>query len=133
MKLLSKHEAQASIKKDNEELVDTNIRLRKYLKQITEKLNKIKEDYSPDKLQKLKEFEEFSADLMVKKGKLLKELSDIESAIEKKKEVYYGLIEKQDKLEEKIYQINQREAKLDIRENFLKELEKKQSELLKRM
>ena len=58
MKLLSKTSVASSLIKQNEELIETNIRLRKYEKNITERLNTIKENYEPDKLKKLKEFEE---------------------------------------------------------------------------
>lgn len=130
MKLLRKQEAKSRIKKENEELIETNIRLRKYYKSILKKLDTIKEDYSPEKVKKLEEFEKFCADLNKKKAKLLEGLEYVKQEIEKKKDIYYGLIGKQDQLEERIYQADEKERKLDDRELWLKELEEKQAELI---
>lgn len=130
MKLLDCKEAQSKVKKDNDELILSNIRLRKLLQEITNKLNTIKENYNPAKLKILQEFEIFSKDILEKKSKLLEELQGIENEIVKKKDIYYGLIVKQDLLDEKIYQIREQERKLDLREAFIGELEKKQRELL---
>lgn len=131
MKLLNPQEAHIRVKKDNETLIESNIRLRQYFKNIVQKLNVVKNDYTQDKFTKLRDFDEFVSDLTIKKAKLLKEYSDLEKSIELKKEIYYGLIEKQDKLEEQIYQANQREEKLNLRESFVKQLENKQKLLVK--
>lgn len=125
MKLLSRTQAQSKLAKDNDELVETNIRLRQYEKEIITRLNTVKEDYEPDKLQKLKEFEQFAKGITAKKAKLLEELKGIEIAIEQKKDLYYALITKQDRLEERIYQANEREEKLNLRETFVSDLEEK--------
>ena len=130
MKLLPKQEAKSRIKKENEELIDANIRLRKQYKNILKKLDTIKDDYTPEKVKRLEDFEKFCIDIQQKESKLLQNLEYIKQEIEKKKEVYYGLIEKQDQLDERIYQADEKEKKLDLRENFLKELEKKQEELI---
>ena len=130
MKLLPKQEAKSRIKKENEELIDANIRLRKQYKNILKKLDTIKDDYTPEKVKRLEDFEKFCIDIQQKESKLLQNLEYIKQEIEKKKEVYYGLIEKQDQLDERIYQADEKEKKLDLRENFLKELEKKQAELI---
>jgi hypothetical protein len=123
MKLLAKSEAHLKVKKDNEDLVEMNIRLRKYLKDITEKLNTIKDTYEPEKVKKLRDFEEFTKDIQSKKSKLLEELKDIETSIEKKKEMYYSLINRQDELQEKAYLIKQEETKLNLRQSFVTQLE----------
>ncbi|MEK7180000.1 MAG: hypothetical protein AAB706_00835 [Patescibacteria group bacterium] len=125
MKLLSKSAAESKIKQDNDELIDTNIRLRKYEGDIVHRLNTIKENYEPDKLQKLRDFENFCKDILMKKSKLLEELNGIERQIEQKKELYYNLIQKQDLLDEKVYQIEEASKKLDLREAFITDLEKK--------
>lgn len=125
MKLLDKKTAQTNIKKDNEELVTTNIRLRKFYRDITSRLNTAKDNYEPEKIQKLKEFEKYCEEINIKKSRLLQELKGIENEIERKKDIYYGLIEKQDLLDEKIYQMNEQEKKLDLREGFIKTLEQK--------
>lgn len=129
MKLLSKPQATNQIAKDNEELLDTNIRLRQYAKDITQKLNTIKEDYEPDKVRLLEEFERFCNDIDAKKSRKLHELAYIEEEITKKKDVYYGLITKQDALEEKLHNLTEKERKLDMRENFIIQLEEKQRQL----
>lgn len=125
MKLLSKTSATATLKKQNEDLIETNIRLRKYEKDVIERLNAIKENYEPDKVAKLKEFEAFCQDILQKKSKLLEELKGIEQAIEKKKELYYALIAKDDALAEKLHHVKEEEKKLDLRVAFVDELERK--------
>lgn len=125
MKLLSKNEAGHKLQLEKDELVETNIRLREYWQSINDRLNNLKDDYEPDKLQKLKEFEEFCKKLQVKRTKLLEELSILQRGIEQKKELFYGLIEKQDRLEERLLQANEAEAKLKLRETFVVDLEQK--------
>lgn len=125
MKLLSKHEAQSSLQKENDQLIETNIRLRQFWTEITRKLQTAKESYEPDKLAALKAFERFSKDILERKSKLLRELQGIENEITKKKDIYYGLIAKQDALDEKVYQMNEQEAKLKLREAFVEDLEAK--------
>ena len=53
-----------------------------------------------------------------------KKREDVQKAVDEKKEIYYGLIEKQDFLIEKAYQIHESNKKLDIREEFVTQLEK---------
>lgn len=125
MKLLSKTTADTRIKRDNDELIDTNIRLRKYYGEIVHKLNTVKETYEPDKLQLLKQFELFVKDITAKKTKLLGELEQIEKLVEQKKDLYYGLITKQDELDERVHQANEKEKKLTLREAFVVDLETK--------
>lgn len=125
MKLLAKSEAKASIKKDNEELIGTNIRLREMEKKALDRLNNAKANYDPEKTQALKDFEQFTADLNEKKSRLLSELRAYDKLIEDRKEIYYGLIEKQDVLEEKLYLMGEKNKKLDLREAFITDLEKK--------
>ena len=74
---------------------------------------------------RLKDFEVFCKDLLIKKDNLLQEYNALEAEIQKKKDVYYGLIEKQDVLDEKIYQANEQEKKLNLREIFVSDLEQK--------
>jgi hypothetical protein len=128
MELLSKQSAQTKIKKDNEQLVDMNLRLRKYFSAIKTQFNTLKDNYEPDKVKKLEEFNRFCSDIDHKKSLKLEELSVIDAEIEKKKEIYYGLISKQDELDEKIYQLSEKERKLDLREGFVEELERKWKE-----
>ena len=133
MKLLSKNEAHSAKKIENDDLIGMNVRLREYMQKATLRLNTLKDSYAPDKMAKLKEFEEFCADLQVKRSKLLKELSIIEEQIEKKRELYYGLVEKQDALEEKVYQLHEQEKKLELREQFVTQLEEKIKQVNARM
>lgn len=125
MKLLSRTSANDKIQKDNQDLIETNIRLRKFWQEITQRLNGARENYEPDKLAALREFEAFTKDLLAKKSTLLQELSAIEKAIKEKKELYYALIEKQDALDEKLHQMNEQESKLKLREAFVVDLEQK--------
>lgn len=130
MKLLQKNEARLKSKKDNEDLIEQNIRLRKYLKDVNDKLARVQDDYGQEKLKRLADFEKFCGEINEKKSKLLKEVVDIEKQIEKKKDIYYGYIEKSDALTEKLYVMQKKEEQLNLRENFVKELEKKQRELI---
>lgn len=125
MKLLARSEAQASKKRENDALVESTLRLSGYHQRLTKRLANIKDDYSADKLARLREYEQFCKDLNAKREKLLKELSAIESIIEEKKEIYYGLIEKQDALEDKAREIKEENEKLDLREKFVLDLEEK--------
>lgn len=125
MKLLTHKEAQIGIKKSNEELLDTNIRLREMEKQVIKRLNEAKLDYEPEKLKALKDFEQFVADLNQKKSKLLEELNAYNKLIEERKDLYYGLVSKQDLLDEKVHQVAEANKKLDLREAFIVDLEKR--------
>lgn|SRR3990167_4339491 len=128
MKLLAKKDVDNKLRRENEELIDTNIRLRKSYTDIVKRLGTIKENYEPDKIKKLKEFEDFCKELQIKKSKLLEEYREIDTAIERKKDLYYGLIAKQDLLDEKVYQIKKEEEKLGVRQLFVEELERKWQE-----
>ena len=125
MKLLSRKEATIGLKKENDNLIGSNLRLREMEKQVIKRLNEAKLDYSPNKMKALKDFEQFTADLMEKKSKLLKELNAYDKLIEERKEIYYGLIQKQDLLDEKVYQVAEANKKLDLREAFVADLEKR--------
>ena len=125
MKLLSKIEAETSVKRDNDFLIEKNIRLRRYWGEFLKRLNSVKQDYGPEKLKKLEEFEGFCREINAKRSKLLKELSDLEKLIEDKKEIIYGLVERQDLLEEQVHKIKERENKVELRELFVGELEAK--------
>ena len=125
MKLLSQKEAQSYKKRENDALIDSNIRLRKYWQDITHKLSTAKNDYSTDKLEKQAEFERFCKDIQDKREKLLQELASLQKQIEDKREIYYGLIVKQDELQEVKYKIQEEYKKLDLREAFVLDLEEK--------
>lgn len=125
MKLLAQKTATSQLKKDNDQLIETNIRLRKSYAEIIQRLNTLKEDYDPEKLKILKDFEDFSKGILEKKSGLLRELQAIENEIAKKKDIYYGVIEKQDLLDEKVYQVAEAQKKLDLREAFVSDLEAK--------
>lgn len=125
MKLLSKSVAQSKVKQENDSLIDTNIRLRGLWGDITKRINTAKTDYEPDKLAKLKEFEVFSKDLQAKKDKLLGELEAITQEIDKKKDIYYGVITKQDALDEKVRVVAEETRKLELRKTFVEDLEDK--------
>ena len=128
MKLLTKNLAETEIKRENEELLSTNIRLRKFWQEITQKLNNARDNYEPEKMRALKDYEDFCKTLLAKKSELLKELQGIRNEIEKKKEIYFGMIEKQDLLQEKAYQIKEEGEKLRLRESFVEDLERKWQE-----
>lgn len=125
MKLLARKEAQIGLRKENETLLDTNIRLRQAERNVLERLNSAKENYDPEKMKALKDFEIFVSDINDKKSKLLEELNAYGKLIEERKEIYYGLIQKQDLLDEKLHQVAEENKKLDLREAFVVDLEKK--------
>lgn len=126
MKLLSKPEIKSRIQLNNDELLATNSRLRKVYVELLSKINNTKVNYSKD--EKAQEFERFCADILQKKSVLLSNIKMLEEDIERKKEVIYGLIEKQDELQEKEFEIKEREAKLDMRESFIRQIENKINE-----
>lgn len=125
MKLLHKTEARSRAKLENEELIASNIRLRQYWQGITERLNNVKDNYEQDKLEKRAEFERFCQDIEVKRTKLLTELAAIQKLVNDTKEIYYGYIEKKDRLAEMEYRIQEENKKLDLREAFVVDLEEK--------
>lgn len=127
MKLLTKPELKSNLHKQNEDLIETNIRLRKIYQELLTGINSIKRVYDKDK--ELQDFSRFCEELNQKKSKLLKEYKDLETSIESKKEILFGLVEKQDELIEKEYQVKERESKLDLREVFIKQVENKIYEL----
>lgn len=125
MKLLAKQEARAGIQKENEALLESNIRLREYWQGITHKLNTIKDDYTPERLKILKDFETFCKDIQTKKSEALKELAGIQKLIEDKKEQYYAMVARQDELMEMEHRIKEENEKLRLRETFVTDLEAK--------
>lgn len=124
MKIFAKQDAHLKIKLDSEQLIEQNIRVRKNYEETVRKINSAKLSYDKDKLKAMEEFDKFVKDITKKKSLLLEELAKIEQQIEQKKELYYSLITKQDLLEEKMYQMQEKERKLDIRESYVGELEK---------
>lgn len=127
MKLLSKPELKSKLHKQNEDLIETNVRLRKIHQELLTGINSVKKANDKDK--ELQDFSKFCEELNQKKSKLLKEYKDLEENIESKKEILLGLVEKQDELIEKEYQLKERENKLDLREAFIKNVESKIYEL----
>ena len=125
MRLLPKKEVESKIRKERDQLLEESVRLRRYYRETKSKLSTIKDDYSKDRLERLDEFERFAAAILEKKGKLLKELSDTNEEIKKRQDVYYGLVEKQDELDDREYKLKERERKLDDREEFIRQLEVK--------
>lgn len=125
MKLLSIKEARSTKKRENDTLVDSNLRLRSYLKTTTDKLNTVKENYDQDKIQKLKEFERFCQELGDKRALLLEELAQWQKLLSDTKEIYYGYISKKDELQEQQYKIEEEHKKLNLRETFISDLEQK--------
>lgn len=125
MKLLNRTEAQMTKKKENDNLILSNIRLREYGKVITERLRTIKDSYEPEKVQRLQDFEDFCKDLMEKKAKILAELAGLQKLVTETKELYYGYVQRSDELLEKKYQIDEDNKKLDLRQIFISDLENK--------
>lgn len=125
MKLLSRSEAQSQIKKRNDTLVEESVRLQGIRRKEEIRLSQAKADYSPEKAEALRDFEAFSDGIAEKKSKLLRELKTVDTAVNDKKELYYGLVEQMDVLIEREHAVNEREKKVDLRERFVQELEKK--------
>lgn len=124
MKLFAKQDAHLKIKRDSEQLIEQNMRVRTNYESTIRKINTAKLSYDKDKLKAMEEFDKFIHDITLKKAKLLEELQKVQQAIDEKKELYYSLMEKQDLLEEKLYQLQEKERKLEIRESYVGELEK---------
>lgn len=120
MKLLTKSEIKNSVRKENEQLLNDNIRLKK----INQNLLKL--DFPAEKVKMMREFQQFSSDINEKKSFMFQELKKIETLIEQKKEILYGLIEKQDEIMEREAVLKEREAKVELREKFVEEIDSKQ-------
>lgn len=129
MKLLPPQEAKKDIQKKNDELIAINVRLKEIERNILKRINTLKDNYEPDKIKKFDEFTKYCNELEQKKSVLLKTMTDIEKMIEGKRDILYGLIEKQDILQEKEIEIKERERKLEMRQAFVEELERKQYDL----
>jgi len=125
MKLLSIKDAKSKAKLENDALIDSSIRLKKYHQDLTTKLNNLKDNYDGDKLEKLREFEQFCKDIEVKRTKVLEELANWQKLVAETKEIYYGFISRADELQEKEYQIEEEHKKLNLRETFVLDLEAK--------
>lgn len=86
---------------------------------------KEKREYLP----KVKELEadltHFAQEIQVKKDKLLKELHQVQVSLEKKKDLFYQLIEKQDKVEERERAVTEREEIVRRRESLVSQIEQK--------
>lgn len=123
MKLLSPKEAKPILRKQNDELIDTSLRLSKLVREKHAELNTLKGNYDPEKVRAKAEFDAFCKDLNEKKGRLLEELSGIQKEIDTKKDIYFGIVAKQDSVEERIYKADRREESLNLREKLISELE----------
>lgn len=123
MKLLSKPELKSRLHKENEDLIETNQRLRKIYKEWLIKLNSVKNEYSKDK--EREDFDRLCLEFGRKKSELLKELSDLQERVNGKREVVDELIEKQDEIQEREYRVKEMETKLNLRESFIKQVENK--------
>ena len=125
MKLLSQIEAQSVKKKENDSLIESNFRLRQTEISIKRRIERAKNNYDPEKMKALADFEKFNEELNQKKSLMLKEMKDIQSLIDEKKDIYYGLVEKQDALEERMHEVSEKEKKLELRQSFVEDLERK--------
>lgn len=128
MKLLAKTEAYNHKKKENDSLLETNLRLKKREHELRQKLATAKDDYEPEKVKKMQEFEVFCQDINFKKSQMLKELNDIQIHINSKKEIIYELVERQDEIQERLHFVEESEKKLELREKFVQDLERKWNE-----
>lgn len=125
MQLLSPKEAKSKLRKENDELVDTGSRLSKFVRAKHVELNTLQNNYDPDKVKAKADFDAFCKDLNEKRSRLLQELAGIQKEIDAKKDVYFGLVAKQDALEERTYKADKREESLNLRENLISELERR--------
>lgn len=117
MKIFSKQDVHQKIKRDNDLLIQDNLRLRKK----NETLHKSNTGIDYNKAEQ--DFKKFIAEINDKRQKMLLELEELQKAIDLRKDIYYGLVEKQDILEERIYKLEQKEKQLDARERFVNQLE----------
>lgn len=125
MKLLSKAEAQSKVKRENAAISEENARLRKEYRELIAKLSSAKSNYDPEKIKALEVFESFSKIVTSKREKMLREMAALDKEITARKELYYGLIEKQDELQDRDHTIKEKETTLELREQFVNGLEKR--------
>ena len=114
MKLFTKTETLENLRNEKRFLEATNERLDKLVKEKQKLLNV--EEFDSKILAKQKELKSVEGAYITKKSELLKELRSIELLIESKKEILYGLIEKQDELERNI---SEQEEKLKLQAQFV--------------
>ena len=117
MKLFTKTETLENLRNEKRFLEATNERLDKLVKQKQKLLNV--EEFDSKILAKQKELKSVEGAYITKKSELLKELRSIELLIESKKEILYGLIEKQDELDERERNISEQEEKLKLQAQFV--------------
>jgi len=125
MKLLQKAEVDLKYKKQNDELIGKNNRLLGYFTKGVARLNSLKDNYDQVKVNKYNDFVDFSNHIAQQKSKLMEEVVVIEKLIKEKTETYYGLIAKQDELDEREFNMKQKANNLSMREEFVKESEEK--------
>lgn len=117
MKLFTKTETLENLRNEKRFLEATNERLDKLVKENQKLLNV--EEFDAKILAKQKELKSVEGAYITKKSELLKELRSIELLIESKKEILYGLIEKQDELDERERNISEQEEKLKLQAQFV--------------
>lgn len=117
MKLFTKTETLENLRNEKRFLEATNERLDKLVKEKQKLLNV--EEFDSKILAKQKELKSVEGAYITKKSELLKELRSIELLIESKKEILYGLIEKQDELDERERNISEQEEKLKLQAQFV--------------
>lgn len=128
MKLFTKEEVHSGVKEDNERLKAENHHLQLVNRSLNKRLDRTRSNFSQDRVQAQQQYEEFQNEIARKKSQLLEELITIQKEIKKERDLYYGLIAKQDSLDERLHDIEERETKLKMRESYVEELEKKISE-----
>lgn len=122
MKIFSPEEIKTSAEKDVQSLEVKRRFLTEKVTTLSAKVADLQKEYQALKIEV---GQDFSGKLMAQKSKLLKEYQQLEKKVEEKKEILYGLIEKQDQLDERERAIDVKEQNLNHRETFIKALEEK--------
>jgi hypothetical protein len=120
MRLFSKEEISKTKKDQTRELVVKNERLATSLKKILALQKDI--DFDADKAKKVKDYQVWCADLQTKMSRQLADLKAYEKLTEDKKEEYYHVIAKKDQVEDKILDLKEELAQLELQVNLKRAL-----------
>jgi len=129
MKIFSPEKIKIEGEKKADRLAFEKVQLEKQVRDLQIELQAVRGQLNADKSKIDKTFKEFVQDINAKKSNLLKELLEVERQLEKKKDLFYGLVEKQDTLRDREIEVSEKEENLRRREVYVRSLEGKIAEL----
>ena len=122
MELFTPERIKSETERNNDALEIRSMYLTRMVKSLETKIRVLRGEYEAVKNETKVDFAD---KILQQKSVLLKELGEIQTKIKKANELYYGMVEKQDVLEEREYKLIQKEENLNKREEYVKMIEKK--------